>query len=91
MRKTPTVHPVAVAAEKAGGQRALAQVLGTAETNVWNWINRPGAQVTARFVPLMVRLTEQQVRHWHLRPRDWHEIWPELIGSPGAPRVKRTQ
>jgi DNA-binding transcriptional regulator YdaS (Cro superfamily) len=25
------------------------------------------------------------LRRWHLRPRDWHRIWPELIGSDGAP------
>lgn len=22
-----------------------------------------------------------------LRPSDWHRIWPELIGTPGAPPV----
>lgn len=25
---------------------------------------------------------------WDLRPDDWHLIWPELIGSTGAPEVK---
>lgn len=24
---------------------------------------------------------------WSLRPNDWHLIWPELIGAPGAPEV----
>ena len=24
---------------------------------------------------------------WHLRPLDWHRIWPELIGADGAPEV----
>jgi hypothetical protein len=27
------------------------------------------------------------VRRWHMRPLDWHRIWPELIGAEGAPRV----
>ena len=26
------------------------------------------------------------VRRWHLRPDDWHRIWPELIGAEGAPK-----
>ncbi len=28
-----------------------------------------------------------QVRRWHCRPNDWHRIWPELIGQPGAPAI----
>jgi DNA-binding transcriptional regulator YdaS (Cro superfamily) len=27
------------------------------------------------------------VRRWDLRPGDWHRIWPELVGLPGAPDV----
>lgn len=27
------------------------------------------------------------VRRWHLRPTDWHLIWPELIGVEGAPNL----
>ena len=27
------------------------------------------------------------VRRWNLRPTDWHRIWPELIGSKGAPPI----
>ena len=29
--------------------------------------------------------TEKAVMRWDLRPGDWHRIWPELIGSDGAP------
>lgn len=28
-----------------------------------------------------------QVRRWDVRPDDWHEYWPELIGTEGAPAV----
>lgn len=28
-----------------------------------------------------------RVRRWHLRPADWHRIWPELIDVDGAPIV----
>ena len=31
--------------------------------------------------------TSGAVRRWDLRPTDWHRIWPELIGQPGAPEV----
>lgn len=33
------------------------------------------------------RATEGRVRRWDLRPKDWHRIWPELIGADGAPAV----
>lgn len=29
--------------------------------------------------------TGRALRRWHLRPNDWHRIWPELIGADGAP------
>lgn len=31
--------------------------------------------------------TSGAVRRWDLRPRDWHRIWPELIGAEGAPAL----
>ena len=33
------------------------------------------------------RATGGAVRRWHLRPHDWHRIWPELKGAQGAPDV----
>jgi DNA-binding transcriptional regulator YdaS (Cro superfamily) len=30
------------------------------------------------------RDTGQRIRRWHLR-KDWHEVWPELVGADGAP------
>lgn len=35
------------------------------------------------------RATGMVVRRWHLRPNDWHEIWPELIGAEGAPALQQ--
>jgi len=34
------------------------------------------------------RATAGAVRRWDLRPDDWHLIWPELVGSEGAPAVE---
>lgn len=31
------------------------------------------------------------VRRWDMRPDDWHLIWPELIGTEGAPEVKTVE
>lgn len=31
--------------------------------------------------------TQREVPEWDLRPRDWHLIWPELVGAQGAPAV----
>jgi DNA-binding transcriptional regulator YdaS (Cro superfamily) len=36
------------------------------------------------------RATSGAVVRWDLRPDDWHLIWPELIGQPGAPDVAAT-
>lgn len=33
------------------------------------------------------RATQGAVRRWDMRPDDWREIWPELVGVPGAPSV----
>lgn len=33
------------------------------------------------------RMSGGALRRWALRPRDWHEIWPELIDAKGAPRI----
>jgi len=35
--------------------------------------------------PLICSLTGGKVKRWELRPDDWHLIWPELIGTDGAP------
>ena len=31
--------------------------------------------------------TDRRVMRWDLRPEDWARIWPELVGSKGAPEV----
>jgi DNA-binding transcriptional regulator YdaS (Cro superfamily) len=33
------------------------------------------------------RATGGKVRRWDLRPEDWPRVWPELIGTEGAPSV----
>jgi DNA-binding transcriptional regulator YdaS (Cro superfamily) len=31
------------------------------------------------------RATDRAVMRWDLRPKDWHLVWPELVGTEGAP------
>lgn len=33
------------------------------------------------------RESGRALMRWHLRPDDWHRIWPELIGAEGAPAI----
>jgi len=41
--------------------------------------------------PAIERACDYIVRRWDLRPDDWHRIWPELIGTEGAPDVPTTE
>lgn len=47
--------------------------------------------VTAERASAIERATSGAVRRWDLRPSDWHLIWPELVGSDGAPEVPRQE
>lgn len=42
-------------------------------------------------VPLICEMSKGAVSRWHLRPDDWHQIWPELIGAEGAPPAQPAQ
>ena len=33
------------------------------------------------------RFTAKKVMRWDLRPDDWFEFWPELVGTKGAPEL----
>jgi DNA-binding transcriptional regulator YdaS (Cro superfamily) len=30
-----------------------------------------------------------EIRRWDLRPADWFLIWPELVGTEGAPEIPK--
>lgn len=70
-----------------GGQTALADAIGVRQQNVWNWLNRPGSLIQPEHCAAIEVATGKKVRRWHLRPDDWHRIWPELIGTKGAPSI----
>lgn len=37
------------------------------------------------------RETGRAVRRWDMKPDDWWQIWPELIGAEGAPEVPEAE
>lgn len=44
-----------------------------------------GKSCGPKLAVLLERATGGAVRRWDLRPADWHLIWPELVGTEGAP------
>ena len=78
--------PLQRAIDAVQGVGVLAAMIGVGQTAVSNWKSRSG------FVPVehcaaIERATQGAVRRWDLRPEDWHRVWPELIGAPGAPTL----
>lgn len=69
--------------ESHGGLVAAASELGVSKSVLWAWIAR--GQVPANKCAMVA--SKLGVAYWDLRPADWHRIWPELIGTPGAPAV----
>lgn len=72
-----------------GRQTLLAVRLGVPAQLVWQWSRRVRPIPIAR-APAIEALTDNAVMRWDSRPDDWHELWPELIGAPGAPPVPGT-
>ncbi len=72
--------------ERPGSARELARALGVSDVTVSHWRNDIKAPAAKRCAQIE-RMTNGAVRRWDLRPHDWHEHWPELVGHPDAPPV----
>lgn len=46
-----------------------------------------GRVPSAELCVVIEQATDRVVMRWDLRPKDWYRIWPELIGTDGAPEV----
>lgn len=79
-------HAVEKACKTLGSQAELARQLGVSAPMVQQWKTgmRP---VPAQYCPAIERETGGAVTRRDLRPDDWHLIWPELVGTKGAPEV----
>lgn len=78
------MHPIQKAADSLGGLAPLARALGVSYQAVKFWVDGDRMIEPIRCVQIE-RLTG--VPRWELRPGDWNLIWPELIGTAGAPAV----
>lgn len=74
------------AAQAFGGYAGLARALSVSAPSVHEWASGRRPVPSKRCVQIE-RMTMGAVRRWDLRPHDWHEQWPELVGHPDAPPV----
>lgn len=66
----------------------LAELIGVNQDQLRQWRHGYGGRSPGPAACVDIeRATSGAVRRWDLRPDDWHRIWPELIGSDGAPEV----
>lgn len=73
--------------EALGGTNATAALAGVRPPSVSEWrkAQRIPDDKLIRLAPMLH--SRGLVARWVLFPTDWHLIWPELIGTPGAPAV----
>ena len=81
----PNFGPVDAASRHVGGFSALAKLIGVTPSAPHMWKAR--GVVPSDHCAAIEAATDRTVMRWDLRPDDWHRIWPELIGQPGAPAI----
>lgn len=72
-------------------RKAFASNCETTENYLWKLARgfhsekklRPAAEMSVS----IETHSNQKVRRWESNPERWHRIWPEIIGSPGAPGI----
>lgn len=67
-----------------GGLTKLAEALNVLPQTVANWRRRG---IPIERCAELEAITNCAVRRWEMRPNDWATIWPELIGTEGAPKT----
>ena len=74
------------AVDLLGGPSKTAAAIGVSPQAVIFW--RDGRrELPMRHGAAIELATGGQVRRWHLWPTEWARIWPELIGTTGAPEA----
>lgn len=70
-----------------GDRRRLAEKVGVNAATLYQALTGKGAGFSPKECVRIERDSEFELRRWDLRPGDWYENWPELIGTDGAPDV----
>lgn len=86
MEQPAIASAIAIAVRIVGGPTLMARRLGVSVPTVSQWASG-GRPVPVERCFDVERATNGAVRRWDLRPDDWHRIWPELIGTDGAPAI----
>lgn len=73
--------------EALGGTAAVAALVGVKPPSVSGWkeAGRIPDDKRIRLAPIVHQ--RGLMTRWDMFPADWHRIWPELIGTPGAPEA----
>ncbi|WP_090804407.1 transcriptional regulator [Paraburkholderia tuberum] len=76
--------PIKEACDAARGLTAFARMIGVKPPTAHEWLTRrrPVPPRRCARIETLFGISRQR-----LRPDDWQEIWPELIGKPGSPPV----
>ena len=70
-----------IAIQRAGSQRALAQMIGASQQNVWDWLNKGKKQVSPRFAVAIEDATGVSK----------HDLRPDIFGpAPQRPAQPAT-
>ncbi len=68
----------------------LAKTAGVSEQYLYQCLSGRRRMDAAEAVRLE-QVSGGRLKRWLLRSADWHLIWPELIGTEGAPTIPVTQ
>jgi DNA-binding transcriptional regulator YdaS (Cro superfamily) len=68
-------------------RRRLAELVGVNPATLYQALTAKGAGFSPAECVRIERESQLELRRWDLRPKDWHLIWPELIGAEGAPAI----
>ncbi|AYR25783.1 transcriptional regulator [Herbaspirillum rubrisubalbicans] len=74
------MKPLDKAIDIARGVSRLADQIGVGQSVVSNW-RRRGTLIEPLLCARIEKVTRGEVKRQDLRPKDWHEIWPELVAS----------
>ena len=74
--------------QQRGRAAWLARAIGVRPVMISQWMSGKSVSVTSALA--IEPATGGSVTRWDLRPDDWHLIWPELVGTEGAPSITQS-